>query len=96
MTENDLRMERLENHNKFLKETLTTLTEQNNKIYIAIIGNKAMGNIGLVERINKMEEEREELKEEIITNRVYNKILIFVASVILTLVIGFMFKEKVL
>lgn len=96
----DERLDRLENHQKFMKEKVEDIDQKVTHIYYAVVGNKSMGNIGIAERMQDLETEITDIKKEVkvletekIENAVYMRQIKRLSWAVVVLVLGFLFKE---
>ena len=96
------RVERIENHHKFMKEKMIDVDTKISTIYQSIIGNE-LGSEGLIDRVEKIKDtikgnmkDIEELKKsEIITN-VYIKQIAWVVGIVGGIVISYVLGFKIL
>ena len=96
------RVERIENHHKFMKEKMIDVDTKISTIYQSIIGNE-LGSEGLIDRVAKIQEtiknnmkDIEALKKsEIITN-VYIKQIAWVVGIVGGIVISYVLGFKIL
>ena len=103
-TNNNLmeRVERIENHHKFMKEKMIDVDTKISTIYQSIIGNE-LGSEGLIDRVAKIQDtikgnmkDIEALKKsEIITN-VYIKQIAWVVGIVGGIVISYVLGFKIL
>ena len=96
------RVERIENHHKFMKEKMIDVDTKISTIYQSIIGNE-LGSEGLIDRVAKIQDtikgnmkDIEALKKsEIITN-VYIKQIVWVVGIVGGIVISYVLGFKIL
>ena len=96
------RVERIENHHKFMKEKMIDVDTKISTIYQSIIGNE-LGSEGLIDRVAKIQDtikgnmkDIEALKKsEIITN-VYIKQIAWVVGIVGGIVISYVLGFKIL
>ena len=96
------RVERIENHHKFMKEKMIDVDTKISTIYQSIIGNE-LGSEGLIDRVAKIQDtikgnmkDIEALKKsEIITN-VYIKQIAWVVGIVAGIVISYVLGFKIL
>mgnify|MGYP003435607444 FL=1 len=96
------RVERIENHHKFMKEKMIDVDTKISTIYSAILGNE-LGSEGLVSRFSKIQETMQNnmkdiealKKSEIITN-VYIKQIAWVVGIVGGIVISYVLGFKIL
>ena len=96
------RVERIENHHKFMKEKMIDVDTKISTIYSAILGNE-LGSEGLIDRVAKIQETMQNnmkdiealKKSEIITN-VYIKQIAWVVGIVGGIVISYVLGFKIL
>lgn len=100
--EKDERLDRMEQHQKLLKEKVENIDEKVEKIYNAVVGDKSMGNVGMAERIIDVEIEMEKLRIEIknlekkkIEDAVYMNMIKKLGWFSIAAILAFLFKEFV-
>jgi len=83
------RLDRMEQHQDLMSNKVDDIDKKVTQIYKSIVGDKAMGNIGMAERLLELEanmsdttKELRSLRDEKVRNDVYIKIMIFFSSAI--------------
>ena len=72
-----------------MEKQLQDLTTKVDRIAEALLGGEFNNEMGLVQTVKKQQEEIEELKKSDIVRKVYERILIFIASGITMCVLGY-------
>jgi len=101
--EKDERLDRMEHHQRLLKEKVEDIDKKISKICDAVVGNKDMGSVGMAERIIDIEKEQDAIKADIkkieesrIEDEVYLKIIRWLGAIITAMVLSFIIKEYIL
>jgi len=92
---NAMRLERLENHYNYLKQSNERIEANVNKISEALLGNP-FGDIGLVERFKENSKRTAEMEKEIEKMKIYFKqfawFTAIVVSAVLVILVKYIFK----
>jgi hypothetical protein len=101
--EKDERLDRMEHHQRILKEKVEDIDKKVSKICDAVVGDKSMGSVGIAERMIDIEKEQESIKADIkkieesrIEDKVYLKIIRWLGAIITGMVLAFIIKEYIL